>query len=90
MKKKRLKEYVATPSRISAQVNQWSSSQPHQNGDTSVSPRTLTEALDAAARAHAECAEAERRVAQLLPLTFPINANESSSGAVNESLGGAV
>ena len=90
MEKNGLKVYVATPSRILAQVNQRSSSQPHQNGDTAVSPRTLAEALDAAARAHAECAEADRRVAQLLPLTFPMHANGSSSGAVNESSGGAV
>ena len=77
---------VATPS----QVVQGFSLQPRQNGDRPVSPRTLAAALDAAAKAHAECAEADRRVAQLLPLTFPMHADESSNGAVNESSAEAV
>ena len=64
------------------QLIQGSSSQPDQNGDRPVSMRSLAAALDAAAKAHAECAEADRRVAQLLPLTFRAHAVESSSGAV--------
>ncbi len=69
---------VATPS----QVIQESSSQPHRSGDRPVSPRTLAAALDAAAKAHAECAEADRRVAQLLRPTSTMHVDESSSGAV--------
>lgn len=62
------------------QIIQVSSSQPHQIGNMPVSPCTLATALDAAAKAHAECAEADRHVAQLL----------RSSGTVNESSDGAV
>ena len=72
------------------QLIQGPSSQPLQNGDRHISRRTLAAALDAAAKAHAECAEADRLVAQLLPLTFTTRADESSSGAVDESSGGAV
>ena len=75
----------AAPSRIFSQVIQKSSPQPHQIGNRPVSPRTLAAALDAAAKAHAECAEADRHVAQLLRPTSTTHADESSSGAVNES-----
>ncbi|KAK0514583.1 hypothetical protein JMJ35_003200 [Cladonia borealis] len=83
---KGLQPNVDTP----LQVIQGSSSRHHQNGDRPVSPRTLAAALDAAAKAHAECAEADRLVAQLLPLTSTTHADESSSGAVNDYSGGTV
>ena len=72
------------------QVFQESSSRHHSKGNRPVSPRTLAAALDAAAKAHVECAEADRLVAQLLPLTLTTQADESLSGAVNDYLGGTV
>ena len=72
----RLRPNVATP----PPVIQVSSSQPHQNGERPVLPRTLAAALDAAAKAHAECAEADRHVAQLLRPSGTVN--ESSDGTV--------
>ena len=75
-------EGVRSDAAILSQVVQRSSSQPHQNGDRPVAPRTLAAALEAAAKAHAQCAQADRLVAQLLQPTSTTLADESSSGAV--------
>ena len=79
-----------TPPRILSQVTQGSSSQPHQNGASPELSRALATALDAAARAHAECAAADRRVAQLFRATSTTHADEPPSVAVDdESIGAA-
>ena len=74
----------------SSQATQGSSSGHHQNGARSVSSRALAAALDAAAKAHAECAAADRRVAQLLRPDSSTHADEPPGVAVNdESIGAA-
>ena len=83
---KGLQPNVDTP----LQVIQESSSRHHSNGDRPVSSPTLAAALAAAAKAHAECAEADRLVAQLLPHTLTTHADESPSGAVNDYSDGTV
>ncbi len=64
------------PFRTLTSVIQRPSSQPHQNGDRPVS-RSLAAALDAAANAHAQCAEADRLVAQLLRPTSTTHADST-------------
>ena len=74
----------------SSRATQGSSSQPNQNGASSVSSRALATALDAATKAHAECAAADRRVAQLLRATSATYGDEPPSVAVDdESIGAA-
>ena len=68
----------------SSQTTQGTSSQPHSNGASSVSSQALATALDAAAKAHAECAAADRRVAQLLRLTLTTHADELPSVGVDD------
>lgn len=84
-----LDEEVAPPSRTLTQVTQGSSAQPHPNGDRPASPPTLAAALDAAAKAHAECAAADRCVAQLLHPSSMTPADDSSSGVVRDYLNDA-
>ena len=71
-------------------TTQGPSSQPQHNRASSVSSRALANALNAAAKAHAECAAADRRVAELLRSTATTHADEPPSVAIDvESIGAA-
>lgn len=83
-----VRTHLSAQSRILSQITQGSSSQPHQDGERPVSPNILATALDAAAKAHAECAAADRRVAQLLRPTSTTHADKPPSVTVDdESIG---